>query len=239
MVMTGCVGVDGCRAGWFAVCLQGAGAWHIEVFADIETAWTQLHAAELILIDIPIGLCDSGTEGRQCDREARRLLGQPRATSVFTPPARPALACATREQAAQINFTLTGKKIGVQSWGIAPKIREVDRFMQTHPDARLKLRESHPEVVLWAFNGSKAIAETKKSRAGFEARLQLLSHQFPKATAIVDSALSRFPRTAVARDDILDALALAVTAYQKKGRLQTLPPSPPTDTVGLPMEIVY
>ena len=44
--------------------------------------------ADSVLIDIPIGLSDSGPGGRLCDREARQLLGCGRVSSVFSAPAR-------------------------------------------------------------------------------------------------------------------------------------------------------
>jgi predicted RNase H-like nuclease len=43
----------------------------------------------------------------------------------------------------------------------------------------------------------------------------------------------------VAVDDVLDAVVLAYTARPGPGELFTLPPEPPTDPVGLPMEMVY
>jgi predicted RNase H-like nuclease len=43
----------------------------------------------------------------------------------------------------------------------------------------------------------------------------------------------------VGRDDIMDALAAAVTGKLGKGSLQSLPPQPERDATGLPMEIVY
>ena len=51
-----------------------------------------------------------------------------------------------------------------------------------------------------------------------------------------------FPRNRVAKDDILDALAAAVTGWlagSGRGKLATLPSEPPKDAKGLPMEMVY
>lgn len=40
-------------------------------------------------------------------------------------------------------------------------------------------------------------------------------------------------------DDLLDALALAVTAGASPNELRTLPADPPEDHEGLPMQMVY
>ena len=55
--------------------------------------------AEVVAVDIPIGLLEEPiTGGRECDKEARLMLGTPRRSSVFTPPTRAALASATWRQ---------------------------------------------------------------------------------------------------------------------------------------------
>jgi len=117
--MKGCrdcvVGIDGCRAGWFSIVLSSGKMWNIKVFSNIGEAWESLCHAKAILIDIPIGLHNKGTGGRECDIQARQILGSPRSSSVFTPPVRPALDCKTREKASACNYRLTGKRVGVQT----------------------------------------------------------------------------------------------------------------------------
>lgn len=232
------IGIDGCKAGWFAVTLFEARAWQLAVFKTVLQLWDSLSEAELLLIDIPIGLCEGGPTGRVCDAAARRLLGSPRASSVFTPPARPALEFRTRETASEMNYSLTGRKIGVQSWAIAPKIREVDRFLKATSAAREKIREIHPEVLFWALNGRRSMSQSKSRRAGFEERLEVLRPCFPRTDDLVQEALSTFSRNMVARDDILDALAAAVTGLLGNGDLVTIPEQPERDSFGLPMEMV-
>jgi len=233
------VGIDGCKAGWFAVTLVGLQSWKVSVFSDIDQLWNSLSYAHLLLIDIPIGLCERGVEGRACDAAARRLLGSPRASSVFTAPVRPALEFNDREEASEKNYSLTGRRIGVQTWAIAPKIQEVDRFLRTKPEAGKKIREIHPEVLFWGLNGCKAMSHNKSRRKGFEERLRVLRRHFSLTDALVNEALSTFPRNMVARDDILDALAAAVTALCWNGHLASIPEEPERDAFGLPMEMVY
>jgi predicted RNase H-like nuclease len=167
------------------------------------------------------------------------LLGRPRASSVFTPPLRPSLAYATREEASVRNFDLCRKKIGVQTWGIAPKIREVDQFLRANREARRKIREVHPELLFWSLNGKRAMSHNKKKREGFEERLAVLERHFTRARDLVDEALSEFRRNQVAKDDILDALAAAVTGLRGRGGLTSIPECPERDEHQLPMEMVY
>jgi len=237
--MTYYVGIDGCKAGWFTVALFQSGSWNFSVFSNIDQLWNTLYKAQLLLIDIPIGLGEGGVEGRVCDTVARRLLGSPRASSIFTPPVRPALEFNDRKTASEKNYFLTGRRIGVQSWAIAPKIREVDEFLRSKPDARKKIREIHPEVLFWALNECKAMSHKKSRRAGFEERFRVLRKHFPRSDALVEEALHIFPHSKVTRDDILDALAAAVTALFGNGHLESIPEEPEVDPFGLPMEMVY
>ena len=56
------VGVDGCRAGWFVVALVGRGRSEWGVARTFNELWANWRRARLILVDIPIGLRDSGCE---------------------------------------------------------------------------------------------------------------------------------------------------------------------------------
>ena len=84
-----CVGVDGCRAGWFAIALTEAGNFDTFVFSEISDLWNYFcgdHTDVHICLDIPIGLIDrsSSYKRRPCDAEARKLLA-PKGIPVFLP----------------------------------------------------------------------------------------------------------------------------------------------------------
>ena len=237
--MNGFVGVDGCKAGWFAVQIWDRSTWQLSTHGTIADLWRSCSGAHLILIDIPIGLVDWGRESRRCDGEARRLLGWPRSSSVFTPPARPALAEPTREAALACNQEISGRKLTIQAWSISPKIREVDQLLRSDLAARERMRETHPELLFWALNDGKAMRNSKKRGAGYGERLAVLRALFPRSNEVAAQALARFPRHRVARDDILDALVAAVGGLFSGGALTSIPVPPERDTWGLPMEIVY
>jgi predicted RNase H-like nuclease len=231
-------GVDGCRAGWVAIG-RSDHAFSMGLFSTIEELWEVCRSAELILVDIPIGLPDGDMPQRDCDVRARKLLGWPRRTSVFPPPCREALATGSYREACECNRAVIGRGLSRQSWGISGKIREVDELLRRSEGARKKCLEMHPEVCFWSLAGGKPMQYNKKKGAGFGERLDVLESCIPGASEIASQALSRFRRSEVAPDDIADAVAGAVTGLLSEGRLRSLPGRPPRDAEGLPMRMVY
>ena len=233
------VGVDGCKGGWFAVALSALGEPAFGVFADIEKLWDEYREADVILIDIPIGLKDEGPEERACDTEARRLLAPERASSVFPTPCREALSATTYKAACDINERLTGKRLSKQTWAIVPKMREVDELLVRDAKARERIKEVHPEICFWALAAGRPMHYPKRSEQGYLERAHILQQAEPRAYDIIAQALAKRPKNTVARDDILDALSAAITASTGPDALATLPQNPETDAKGLPMQMVY
>ncbi len=232
------VGADVSKGRWLTVKLSADETWEVRLFQNIVEVWDSYESARLILIDVPIGLHEDGAEERQCDREARRLLGWPRRSSVFRVPCRAALRAADYEEAKRINKNRTGKSLAIQSWGIIAKIKEVDDFLNENTAARSKIKEVHPEICFWALNDSKAVDSSKKTPEGISERVRILRRVCSQTDAIFAFARREF-RGKVNDDDILDALAGAVTALLGKQQLVTLPEKPEVDSNDLPMEMVY
>lgn len=230
------VGVDGCRSGWVAFITDARSSLDVGVFESIESLWAEHKRASLILIDIPIGLPFRGR--RQCDVEARRLLGAPRASSVFPAPSRPAAYEANLELAKKANMRILGVSLSLQTRGICPKICEVDRFLENNLGAKEAFRESHPEICFWALAGGRSMSHSKKTKEGIGERLGVLNGIDRKSKEIYEKALSKYQRKAVAKDDIIDALVLALTAGIE-GQLTQIPAEIEKDERDLIMEIVY
>ncbi|HEX7043325.1 MAG TPA: DUF429 domain-containing protein [Burkholderiales bacterium] len=240
------LGADGCRGGWFYVTLSAEGVRAYGVARDASALGELCAGVRLALVDIPIGLKDSGEAERQCDRAARRVLGGPRAASVFRPPARPALYLAAADiggdsyaAACARNHAATGKRLTRQAYAICGKIREIDGLLCARPELRHVICESHPEVCFWALNGGRATVHNKKRAAGRAERIAILEKYLPDAGAMFETAAKVHPRKEVGRDDILDALVCAVAARFGPARLRGLPAEPETDARGLPMRILY
>lgn len=233
------VGADACKAGWFAVILAEESDWQVAIFPNIFSLWNHYKDARLILLDVPIGLRDSESKERSCDKEARKLLGPQRGSSVFPTPCRAAVYAETYEEASAINERMTGRRLSQQVWGIVPKIREVDQLLSSEILARSHIREIHPEVCFWALAGSRPMTHRKRAKNGFLERMEVLLRVYPHTKDVVDYASSKFLRRQVGKDDILDALAAAVTASAEGRGLSSLPKAAEFDSHGLPMEMVY
>jgi predicted RNase H-like nuclease len=230
------VGVDACKKGWFAVALDRQGIQDIGIFKNIGALWRIFQNAAVILIDMPIGL--PYEKKRRCDTETRKILNR-RASCVFPVPCREALHARTYRQACQINQHVLGVKLTIQTWNISAKILEVDRFLRNTKQARRRFRESHPELCFWALAGGSTMAYSKKTAKGFGERYSVLVKNYPQTNGIVQQALDQFQRKDLARDDILDALVLAISAKIGSNSCRTIPLNPSLDKKGLPMEIVY
>lgn len=231
------IGVDGCPAGWVAVRVGGGRAPEVDVFPSVEVLHRRWDGPDhLFLIDVPIGLPDTESH-RPCDRAARAYLGR-RASSVFNPPTRAALDASTYREAADRNASACGKRLSRQSWGIVPRVREVDVFLRADPSRQRRLREAHPETLFQALNGGATLVHTKKDPAGQEERLRIVERLVPGARELCARARRTWPRRDVRPDDVLDALVAAAVASRLRDGLSTLPPDPEPDALGLVQEMV-
>lgn len=235
--MTTAVGVDGCKAGWFYFRRDATGITH-GIASNIHNLVRSLPGQSRVCIDIPIGLIESGSVGRSCDAEARRLLGGAKSSSVFSAPCRQVLKAESYEEAKQISYNAIGKKLSKQAFNITGKIKQVDDFMLNH-NRSISIREVHPELCFWALNGRNSVVSRKKDEVGFEERMLLLGKYVPNIEELVTGALTTYLRKDVARDDILDALVALLVACTSDDALQTVPEIPPADPKGLLMEIVF
>jgi predicted RNase H-like nuclease len=212
-------GVDGCRAGWVVV--HDGCAFVCDSFDAVLQA---LPGATIIAIDIPIGLEEHyASGGRECDRLARARLGQPRGTSVFPAPPRPAVFARSLPAARALGWPATK-----QSLNIAEKIEQVDHAMT--PALQERVFEVHPELTFAELNGGIAVLSKKRGRAGRDERWALL--------AGIGQAPPERPRAGEGEDDLLDACAAAWSATRiARHADRRLPPDPPCDSRGLRMEI--
>lgn len=252
MVSTG-VGIDGATDGWIAVKMEITGdSWvpAIEFSPSIENLYRSWGpAADLILIDIPIGL-PSKEPGRECDYQARRLLGRPRGSSVFPPPARCAFEARGRgadySESSGENVRCVGKRISKQAWNIMGKISEVDALLRSgsRPTAGHNFREAHPELLFWALNDTTPCRHNKRRSEGRAERLDILERHCSGIREWLQQTIAERRNLTTdgkppAPDDILDAAVCALVAACYRSNMTSLPAEPPRDVCGLPMEIVY
>ncbi|MCS5691850.1 DUF429 domain-containing protein [Cyanobium sp. FGCU-6] len=195
-------GVDGCRAGWLVVRAPLAGGEpRADLLADVANLLLGRGAPVLTAIDMPIGLPDAGA--RACDRQARRLLGPGRGSSVFPAPIRPMLQAVSQAEASAIGRRIDGRGLTIQAWNLMPRIQMLDGLLAREPALATRLREAHPELIfqLWA---GRPLAWAKRRPEGRAERLALVQSRWPGAWARCRAAL---PRGGWADDDLLDAFA--------------------------------
>ena len=147
------------------------GALDSHLISNLE-AFLDEHKPKVVAIDIPIGLVESGS--RQCDVQARRLLG-PRKSSVFPAPILPALVARDRSAAQNISMAVHGKGVPAQAFGIFAKVKEVDDLLHARPELRDSVYEVHPELSFYAWNANQPMAHPKKSGPGFMERMLTLT----------------------------------------------------------------
>ena len=80
--MTVVAGIDGCPFGWLCLTKDLAtGMVRARILPSIRDLLTLESKPEVVMVDLPIGLMDSGP--RQCDLQARVHLKAPRSSSIF------------------------------------------------------------------------------------------------------------------------------------------------------------
>ncbi len=231
------LGVDGARGGWLIahVDARQPPPWTPEflLVASLTDILDRLDPTDRVAVDCPIGLLDAPQPGgRTCDRLARaRLAG--RASSIFSPPTRLALAAADfrTAQARQ------GGGLTRQGFHLSPRIRELDAWLT--PARQAWITEAHPELAFQRLNQDQPLPG-KRDAAGRAARLAQLKPWIRWPTEPQALARRIGPRRLLAPDDVLDACVLLITAWRwQQGDARCLPADPPRDAQGLRMAIRF
>lgn len=222
-------GVVPCHDGWLAVTgkLQSVtllpdGAQVLETILDVLDYRPSF---DIITLHAPVGLLASAAPGgRTCDRDARRLLGQPRAGAVFTPPSRELLASEA--------WAHDTERISAVTRMMLPHLDEVARQIGSYHQRTVF--EVHPELSFYQLNGDRPLRWSKRLRAGQLERRALLEEKLPGIERVLDEPV---PGARIGR--LLDASAALWTARRIAARaISRIPEDPEWDSEGLRMEIV-
>jgi predicted RNase H-like nuclease len=232
-------GVDGCPGGWLCVAAVRGEPLSGFIAPTIGILTQRLGRQCLVAIDMPIGLPID--DSRRAESDARAIVG-PRRSSVFPVPLRVALDAGSRTDACRLQVAAhrRRKRIGVQTWSIVPKIREVDAFVRSDPATLERLVEIHPEVSFRLWKGMP-LAAAKKSEAGRRIREELIDAAWPGHRARLGEELrARHPKL-WAFDDLNDAFAALWSAIRvARGTAKYFPHETQAeiDGLGIPMRIV-
>lgn len=225
-------GVVPAKAGWIvASCkLQGIQMYpnEPELLPTLADVLDYRPSFRVIALAAPIGLLDKPVDGgRACDREARQLIGFPRAGAIPTPPVRGALQAMSYEEAARLSGGMSAV-----TWGLLRRFAEVDQEMA--PYRQRTVFEVQPELSFYQLNEDKPMRFSKRSHIGMEERKDLLKGRIQGMDRIVDADLPR-----VKPWQLIDAAACLWTTRRIASRAMTrLPEDPEWDELGLRMELV-
>jgi predicted RNase H-like nuclease len=154
-------------------------------------------------------------------------------------PCRQAVYAEEYITASNINDEVMGNKLSRQSFAITPKIREVDSFLQEHPEWKNRLLESHPEYCFALLNNGEPILENKQTTEGIAKRMEVLGRYYPNTYEVVQLFRCTYATLSKKVDDLLDALSQAlIGAIGLKYGFVSVPENPGVDSHGIKMQIV-
>jgi predicted RNase H-like nuclease len=220
------LGVDGWRGRWVGALLDGRTVTLLEL-ADVA-AVLAVPDAELIAIDMPIGLSEDGA--RACDVEARRRLGRA-GSSVFPTPVRAVLSTDDYAEARALSRAATNppRAPSAQAFQLVKAIRALDDALGDPPLEHVV--EVHPELAFRELDG--AVRDRKGSARGTIQRLRAL-----RGVMDVEEALAEAP-SAVPVVDALDACAAAWSAQRLAAGRGECVGDGARDARGRPMRICW
>ena len=222
------LGVDGWRGRWVGALLDERTVTLLDL-PDVA-AVLAVRGVELVAIDMPIGLSETGV--RACDvAAAQRLHGLGAAGSVFPTPVRAVLAAADYAEARVLSRATTHppRAPSAQAFQLVKAIRQLDDALGDRPTDRVV--EVHPELSFRALDGG--VRDRKGSARGTVQRLRAL-----RAVMDVEEALAAAP-VGIPVIDALDACAAAWSAQRLAQGHGECVGDGGTDSRGRPMRICW
>lgn len=203
-------GVDGCKGGWLVAMAEG---WpcpappRLILCPDFPTVLATTKECQVVAVDVPIGLPATSQWPRECEKIARKELGQ-YWQRVFYSPLRESMHKIEDYNAfREIHEREVGYTPFNLMWVFAKKsIRDVDEALSPLLSPQDRIVESHPEFAWKTLAGQ--FLHSKHTAQGLLERLELLQPYVPglldmrKSSATAKGAL----------DDLLDALILLSVA---------------------------
>ena len=231
------LGIDGYKNGWCCCIIDRTIS--IELFSNFLELVNNFKDAKSIFIDIPTGLSSLNIE-RTIDSSIRKLLPKNKKSSVFTPPCRESLKMKDYYNGNNVNRKVIGKGISIQAWNIGNKIIEVDNVLRTKSSLNDIVHESHPELCFCYIKDYQSINFNKKTSEGFEERINIIENFFPNTNQLVQSTFEENKKEHIKKDDILDAIILAISAKEwKNNGSRTIRQKEENDEMNIPFGIFY
>jgi predicted RNase H-like nuclease len=220
-------GVKPCAGGWLVAPAKLHGVTFapeeprvIDSFVDVLD---QRPAFATIALNAPIGYLEKTTPGgRNCDRQARRMLGH-RGSAIASAPAH-----------AQLEEDFDGSEEGLDAItrALLPRYREVAAEMA--PYRQRNVFEVTSELSFYQLNDDVPLRWPKRTAAGQDERRSILERKIPGCERIIEAKIPRVPTS-----HLLDVAAFMWTARRIFARAGVrLPLDPEWDDTGLRMEFM-
>lgn len=220
-------GVKPCATGWLVAVAKLHGTTFapeeprvLDTFIDVLDQRPSFGA---IALNAPIGYLESvRSGGRDCDLEARALLGR-RGGAIPSAPIRPQLEDLTDDSMEGLS-AVTRK--------LLPRYKEVAAEMA--PYRQRTVYEVTSEMSFYQLNEDTPLRWSKRTEAGQEERRALLARRIPGGERIYDCKIPKVPYS-----HMLDVAAFMWTARRIFARAAVrMPEDPQWDDQGLRMEIL-
>jgi len=176
----------------------------------------------VIGVHAPIGFLDESTPGgRECDQQAREMLGARRGASIRSAPSRALL----RGEVAPDVDAVTGI--------LLRHYREI--AAEIAPYRQRTVYSVEPELTFYELNAGVPLQYSKRTEYGRDERKALLRGRIDQVDRILESELPK-----VRESRLIDAAACMWSARRILAKIGTrIPENPEWDSEGLRMEIIY
>ena len=226
-------GVTPCPGGWLVLPARLAGVTTVaeEAFV-LQTLMEVLDYRpkfDFAAINIPFGYPEH-PQGRfrQCDEEAREMIGWPRRVGLRPVPSRPALFAKSRKEAIQLEPWLTKNDFRRFRW-----MKEAATEIQ--PFHSRSVYSGNSALSFQHLNSDVPLRTSPYHDDGRIERLELIRAKLPG----VDDVVERVPPQGAGQVHMYEAAAMLWTARRASGRaISRLPMDPEWDEGGIRIELV-
>lgn len=226
-------GVTPCPGGWLMLPARLAGVTTVAeesfVLPNLQEVLDYRPKFDFSAINIPFGYPER-PQGpyRQCDQEARELVGWPRMVNLHPVPSRPALFAKSRKEAVELEPWLTKNDFRHFRW-----MKEA--AIEIQPFHSRSVYSGNAALSFQHMNGDEPLKTSPYHEDGRLERLELIRSKLPG----VDDVVTRIPPDGAGQVHMYEAAAMLWTARRASGRaISRLPMDPEWDEGGIRIELV-
>ncbi len=226
-------GITPCPGGWLVLPARLAGVTVVAeeafVLPNLQQVLDYRPKFEFGGLNIPVGYPDLANQVfRNCDHDARELIGWPRVVGIKRVPSRQALEAPSREEALKYDPWLTRSDFRRFRW-----MREA--MIEIQPFHSRSFYGGNSDLSFQSMNLDEPLKTSPYHEEGRLERLELIRSKLPG----VDDPVTRVPPDGAGQIHMYEAAAMLWTARRASGRAITrLPIDPIWDSQGIRQELV-